>query len=183
MSPDACAQLIHAFVTSKVDYCNSLLVNLPACLLYKLQKVQNTAARILTLSRKSEYFMPVLIDLHWLPVTLRIRYKLLLLVFKSLKTGQPSYLANLLTPYTSSRSLRSSDKGLLQPVRYKLESYGKRSFKVTAPLLWNDLPHEICCANSIVSFKSLLKTHLFQFFDRFTTQFYVICSCYLVYEL
>ena len=116
-------------------------------------------------------------------MTLRIHYKLLLLVFKSFKTGQPSYLSELLTPYTLSWSLGSSDKGLLQPVRYKLESYGKRSFKVTAPLLWNDHLHDFRCANSILSFKSMLNTHLFQFFYRLTTQFYVICSCYLGYEL
>ena len=75
---------VHAFVTSKLEYCNSLLYGSRKMQLKKLQYVQNTAARILTKTRKFDHITPVLSDLHWLPVGYRIFLKILLLVFKSL---------------------------------------------------------------------------------------------------
>ena len=164
LSADSCSQLIHAFITSRLDYCNSLLINLPKSSLKSLQRVQNTAARILTLSRKHDHVTPVLIEIHWLPVQLRSIFKCLLLVYKCLMTGQPAYLSDLLTRYTTTRTLRSSDKLLLQPTRYRLESYGKRAFSVAAPILWNDLPLCVRQSENITSFKSCLKTHLFTLF-------------------
>ena len=60
--------IIHAFVTTNLDYCNAILYGLPKVLLNRLQLVQNRAARILTFTRKYEHKTPSLIDLHWLPV-------------------------------------------------------------------------------------------------------------------
>ena len=60
--------LIHAFVTSKLDYCNSLYYGLPDYLIQKLQYVQNSAARLLTGSRKHDQITPILKELHWLPI-------------------------------------------------------------------------------------------------------------------
>jgi len=62
---------------------------------------------------------------------------------------------------TPTRSLRSSDSGLLVVPRHRLSSMGGRSFSVIAPKLWNSLPRSLCCVNNISEFKSLLKTHLF----------------------
>ena len=96
---EAREQLIHLFVTSRIDYCNSLLVNLPKCLLKQVQRVQNVAAKILTLKHNYDHVCPLLIELHWLPIPLRIHYKCLLLIYKCLTTGEPSYLSDLLTVY------------------------------------------------------------------------------------
>ena len=63
---------VHAFITSKLDFCNSLLYGCRKMRLKKLQYVQNTAARIVTQTRKFDHITPVLFDLHWLPVSYRI---------------------------------------------------------------------------------------------------------------
>ncbi|KAF7711562.1 hypothetical protein HF521_000573, partial [Silurus meridionalis] len=100
-------KLIHAFMTSRIDYCNAILGGFPASLINKLQLVQNAAARILTRSRKYDHITPILSSLHWLPVKFRIDYKLLLLTYKALNGLAPMYLSSLLTRYNPPRSLRS----------------------------------------------------------------------------
>ena len=60
--------MVYAFVSSRLDYCNSLLYGVSDSLLAKLQTVQNTAARVITGTRKFDHIIPVLRDLHWLPV-------------------------------------------------------------------------------------------------------------------
>ncbi len=64
-------KLVHAFMTSRLDYCNALLGGYPASSKNKLQIVQNSAARILTRSRKYDHITPILQSLHWLPITFR----------------------------------------------------------------------------------------------------------------
>ena len=103
-----CETLIHAFVTSKLDYCNSLLSGLSQNQIQRLQYVQNSAARLLTGTRKYNSITPILRELHWLPVAERIHFKILLLTFKSLNGMAPFYLNELLSPYIPSRTLRSS---------------------------------------------------------------------------
>ena len=70
-------KLVHAFVTSKIYFCNSLLFGLPKKQLDKLQRILNAAARITTRTTKFQHISPVLRKLHWLPVTKRIEFKIL----------------------------------------------------------------------------------------------------------
>ena len=105
--------LVHAFSTSKVDYCNSLLYRVPKYLLLRLQRVLNCAARILFKSNKYGHIIPPLKELHWLPIEQRIKFKILLITFKALNKQAPNYIIDLLIPYKPSRSLRSSTKNLL----------------------------------------------------------------------
>lgn len=154
-------KLIHVFVTSRLDYCNSLYFGLHSALLHRLQTVQNAAASILTRTRKFARITPVLADLHWLPIKYRIQFKILLLTFKITNNTAPSYLKELLKSYVPARALRSSTQLLLVQPRSRLKSRGDRAFALAAPELWNNLPIVIRASDSIQSFKSRLKTYLF----------------------
>ena len=154
--------LVHAFVNSKLDYCNSLTYDLPKYLLQKLQYVQNAAARHITGIQKHDHITPILMDLHWLPVNERIQFKTLLLTFKSLNGLAPVYIDEMIQCYVPNRKLRSSSAFLLKQNKWNLMSYGFRTFTVAAPFLWNSLPLEVKSSPSLNIFKSKLKTHLFK---------------------
>ena len=114
LSKDNTKTLIHAFISSRVDYCNSLLYGLPEYQLNKLQRVQNMCARLICNESKYCHITPLLVDLHWLPVKFRIEFKILLIVFKIFKGLAPSYLSFLITPKPVPKcNLRSSSDSYL----------------------------------------------------------------------
>ena len=96
--------------------------------------------------------MPLLIQLHWLPIEQRITFII----------AAPSYITDLIKPYTPGRLLRSSNQFLLSTSKFNLETYGGQSFTIAAPSVWNALPFELRSCNSLSSFKSKLKTWLFK---------------------
>ena len=151
-----------SLVTSRFDYCNGLLCGIPEELICKLQRVQNNAARVITLTKKYDHITPVLKELHWLPVRKRIEFKILLLAYKCLHGTAPSYLREMLKEYVPPRTLRSTSKNLLCEPRTNMKTYGDRSFSACAPKLWNELPNNIRAAGSVAIFKRQLKTHLFK---------------------
>ncbi|XP_073670896.1 uncharacterized protein [Paramisgurnus dabryanus] len=125
-------RVIHAFITSRLDYCNSLYFGLPQSSIKRLQMVQNAAARLLTGAKKSDHVTPILASLHWLPVHFRVQFKILLFVFKARNGQAPSYIKNLITPCSSSRSLRPTDKALLALPWSRLKTKGDRAFSIAA---------------------------------------------------
>lgn len=149
--------VIHAFVTTRLDYCNALYMGVSGSSITRLQLVQNAAARLLTGTRKFEHISPVLASLHWLPVHFRIHFKILLFVFKSLNGLAPSYLSELLHPYVPRCSLRSADQLLLRVPKTRLKLRGDPAFSVALPKLWNELPLHIRQASSVSNFKTFLK--------------------------
>lgn len=153
--------IIHAFITSKLDYCNSLFMNLPSSTINRLQSIQNFAARLVLRKGKFCHITPLLKQLHWLPVRDRIVFKILLLTFKTIHSSEPAYLRFLLEFKTFTRSLRDQDQLLLEIPRSHSARMGDRAFSIAAPTLWNQLPLNIRAATSVHSFKSLLKTYLF----------------------
>ncbi len=130
-------KLVHAFMTSRLDYCNALLCTnwlpncsggCPASSVNKLQVVQNAAARVLTRSRKYDHITPILQSLHWLPIKFCISYKILLLTYKALNGLAPAYLTSLLFCDNPSCSLRSQNFGLLVVPRIAKSTKGGRAF-------------------------------------------------------
>lgn len=153
--------LIHAFITSRLDFCNSLYAGLPSSSLNMLQAVQNAAARLLTRNGKYDHVTPILCQLHWLPITSRIQYKILLLVYKALNGLAPVYVRDMLRYRNARPGLRSTGR-LLDIPRTKTLTYGNRAFSTVGPRLWNSLPADLKTAPSLNVFKANLKTHLFK---------------------
>jgi hypothetical protein len=160
LSLDNAKSLATALVTSRLDYCNSLLYGTAEKDIQKLQRVQNCLARVVTRSPPLTRSLPLLKSLHWLPVRFRLSYKVRLLTFKAIHFQQPSYLRNMLVEAPLARSLRSN-KGLLLSVPRVKTKTGERAFSSCAPVLWNSLPLKLRSAPSVATFKKQLKTHLF----------------------
>ena len=100
-------------------------------------------------------------SLHWLPVKARADFKVLLLTYEALHGLAPTYLSDLVLPYIPTRTLRSQDADLLIVPRISKQTAGGRAFSYRAPFLWNGLPTHERDADSVSTFKSLLKTHVF----------------------
>ena len=163
LTEEATKSLVTSCVLSRIDYCNALLTGCPDTTLQPLQKVQNSAARLIARSHRQQPCSPLLKKLHWLPVSERIKYKVACTCFSIITGSAPSYLSELVSLYSPSRTLRSSsDTRLLRQGRYKRKTHGYRSFSIYAPQFWNSLPLHIRHASSLAAFKSNLKTFLFQ---------------------
>ena len=134
LTDNACSQLIHVLVTFRIDYCNSLLYGLPDCSLSRLQRIMNTAARILCKIPKFDHITKILLDLHWLHIHQRILFKILILTYQAFHKIAPQYLCDLIIPYSNACNLRSDNMILIAPChpRAKLKSYGERSFQYAA---------------------------------------------------
>ncbi len=139
----------------------ALLRGSPMSMLPLLSIVGRASIAPLTLEGlKYEHITPVLRSLHWLPVTFRIDFKVLLLVYKSLNGIGPKYMADMLTEYKPNRPLRSLGSSQLEIPRVHTKQ-GESAFSYYAARSWNQLPEEIKCAKTLATFKFGLKTHLF----------------------
>ena len=104
---------------------------------------------------------PILKYLHWLPISYRADFKVLLLTYRILNNMAPESLISLIVRYEPARSLRSASENFLQRPAIPKNRYGHRAMCNVAPFLWNSLPSVIRKATSINAFKTMLKTHFF----------------------
>ena len=149
-----------SIVNTRLDYCNSLLYGTSAKNFQKLQRVQNALARVVSGARRRDHIRPVLKELHWLPVTQRVEYKVAVITHKVLSTRQPQYLADIITEYRPSRQLRSATQRKLT-IRATNNRIGECAFSCSSAKVWNSLPEKLRSADDHNSFKKKLKTHLF----------------------
>ena len=119
-----------------------MYILLPDCSLSRLQRILDTAARILCKIPKFDHITKTLLDLHWLPIQQRILFKIFILTYEAYHKTAPQYLCDFIMPYSNARNLRSDNMLLIAPChpRAKLKSCGVRSFQNAAPIEWNKLP-------------------------------------------
>lgn len=160
---DIAEKLIHAFVTCKIDYQNLLLINLPAKYLNRLQLLLNSAARLISRTKKYDHITPVLFNLHWLPIKERIEYKIILLIHRTILFSTPAYIKDIIPIDTQNQmNLRNNCNGrkLIRSVaKNRLEL---RLFENYCAKLYNSLPVSLRKTDNVELFKKNLKTHLFK---------------------
>jgi len=157
LAQESLVTVVHAFVTFRIDYFNSLLYRIYDYNINRIQRIQNSAARIVTNTRKYDHIAPILQKLHWLPARQHIHFKILLITYKSINDMASEYLCELVSIGKSSRKLRSSSQMLLQVPVSRLKSYGNCAFSVAATTLWNRLPADNRNMSSLGNFKFVLK--------------------------
>ena len=151
--------LVQSVLLSKIDSCNSLFFGINEYELNRLQKLQNSFARLIFGRRKSDHVSDLFEKLHWLPVKQRIIFKILLLVFKVFTNSSPLYINECLT-------ILDHENRVLKVKTFN-SSYGERAFCNYAPKLWNALPEYLRKSVTISYFKKQLKHYLFSFFKEF----------------
>ena len=157
----ATEQVVHAFVTSRLDIGYALLYRLPLKQTQRLQKIQNWAARLIDGAMLYSHATPLLKKLHWLPIAVRVEFKILLLTHRAPNGQAPDYSGHCVSRRQPVRSLRSSEHCVLCVPRTR-RHWGDRDFSVAAPNLWNALQHHLTLSSvTTAAFKLKLKTYLF----------------------
>ena len=153
MSKEDLESYVHSIISSKLDYCNVVLYGINKSVLYKLQKLQNAAARLILKLPKHCSVSEEIRKLHWLRVEERILFKIILVVYKFFTKNGPAYLDEIL-------EIADIETRLLARKNF-VTKYGRRSFRYVAPHLWNRLPVDVRTMNCDKSFKKKLKYILF----------------------
>ena len=151
-------RVVNAIITSRLDYYNALLYGMSVVNTACLQRIHNSAARLILRRPRSDSARPLLQELHWLPVARRVDFKILVLTYKAMRDEAPVYLFELVRPQPA-RTLRSASSLEVKRTRIKA---GGGSFAVAAASLWNALPNFIKTCDTLASFKCRLKKHFFR---------------------
>jgi len=130
--------LVHAFVTSRVDYCNTVLAGSPKIVTDRLQCVLNAASRVVSQTRKFDCGLTRLLhtELHWLDVPERVQYKLGVTVNRCMQRKAPQYLVDCCTlssDIASRQRLRSASRRQLDVPRHYRSNFGRRAFSIARP--------------------------------------------------
>ena len=162
LTSDDLRSLVQAVITSRIDNCNSLFYGIQESELIRLQRLQNSCARLIYGRRKYDHVSDLFHELHWLPIRQRIVFKLLLFVFKIFNGIAPSYLKTCVT-------IIDNNLRILKIPR-SLSSYGDRAFSNAAPRLWNALPLDLRTSETVDYFKAHVKHLLFSEFTLYANK-------------
>ena len=160
LNQETAANVGRSVVSSRLDYCNSLMYGISRANMKKLQRVQNALIRVICSLGPRDSVSGARRDLHWLPIEQRIIFKIAVLTFNCRRRSAPPYLCDLVHDYLPRRTLRSGDGVTLEVPRTKTVT-AERAFSVAAPTIWNDLPLKLRQTTYFNGFKTELKTHLF----------------------
>ncbi len=132
---------VQALVLSRLDYCNALLA-LPASSIKPLQLIQNAATRLIFNEPKRTHVIPLFINLHWLPIAARMKFKALMFAYKTTSGSAPLYLNSVLQTYVPLEAciLQMNVALLFIPKRHKIiftDFYIKYSLLVEWPAKLN----------------------------------------------
>ena len=143
---------------------DKLLSQLYGSTIDPLERVQNAAARLVAGIGTRDHITPVLKSLHWLPIRLRIQYKLCVLMHQVRIGRSPAYLADMMTATADlpgRERLRSANSFRYETPKLKLK-FGERAFSYAGPKAWNSLPSNLQELMNTDTLKKQLKTHLFK---------------------
>ena len=147
-------------MSSRFDYCNSLLSCIAKTDLIKLQSVLNRLPPVVTKSPPFTRSVALPRSLHWLSVKYKVHFKICLLTYKALHEEQPVYPRSLIAISLPSRSLRSN-RGITLSIPIIKTNTSERAFRSCAPSLWNNLPLSVRSTTSVATFRKRLKTYIF----------------------
>ena len=162
---DSCSALVRAFISSRLDYCNSLLTEIDKSQVNKLQSILRVAARLVMRKGKFESISSDIRDkLHWLPIQQRIKFKIGVLVYRCLRGTAPPYLSEMLSAAANiGRSTIPPICRAWGPRCSRTVRFGSRMFAVSGPTFWNSFTNELKSSGlTEPAFKKQLKTFLFR---------------------
>ena len=168
LTVEACKQVVQSLVISHLDYCNLIFMDMPEKEINGMQKIQNSAACLILNRSRWSSASSALKDLHWLPIRARIKFKVLIQVFKCLKSQAPQYLIDKLVVRILGESVlqSSSERVLLEIPVTKYKTFAERTFLIYGPKRWNILPKYVREVEELKEFRKKLKTYLFrQYFN------------------
>ena len=152
--PEATITIVHSLNTSKLDNCNSIHYGLPTTLLNKLQLSLNSTACLMLGIKLFEHITPSPRKLDWLPIEQCIMLKILCLTLKAFSGLDPGYIADLITPYSPPRVIRSPTQHLLCISKVSTKRLSECTFSFTTLTLYNNRPFKLRQSPSLETFKS-----------------------------
>ena len=161
LTEDVTRSIACALVNSRLDYSNSVLYGTSKTNLARLQRIQNSLARVVVTARRTDSIKPILERLHWLPIVYRIEYKVVTVAYKVRETGYPAYLKSAVVELIPNRISHSSDKHFFKQFPVKTE-IARRAFGQAASSVMNSLPAFFRSIKQFIEFKKCLKTHFFK---------------------
>ena len=153
--------LIHSLIMPHLDYCDTTLTDLDDILSQRLQRVQNASVRFIFNLKRSDHLSPFFSELGWLRLSHRRLLHSLLLLFKTLSSGKPPYLAQRFRPlsYFHDKGTRSCENNILSIPRHN-SAFLNKSFSLSTVRAWNSLPNTIRNSSSVGVFKRTLTSYL-----------------------